>query len=79
MNTAILLNAAQKIGAGLSTTGLIGAGLGIGFIFGSLINATARNPILKNDLFKIAILGFALTEAIALFGLMMSFLILFAF
>ncbi len=77
MSINILLNAAQKIGAGLSTTGLIGAGLGIGFIFGSLINATARNPNLKNDLFKTAILGFALTEAIALFTLMVTFLILF--
>ena len=33
---------------------------------------------LKDELFKMAILGFALTEAIALFSLMMAFLILFA-
>ena len=33
---------------------------------------------LKDELFKLAILGFALTEAIALFSLMMAFLILFA-
>jgi F0F1-type ATP synthase membrane subunit c/vacuolar-type H+-ATPase subunit K len=31
------------------------------------------------QLFAYAILGFALTEAIALFGLMMAFLILFGF
>ena len=34
--------------------------------------------LLKDELFKLAILGFALTEAIALFSLMMAFLILFA-
>jgi hypothetical protein len=33
----LLLQASQKIGAGLSASGLAGAGIGIGFIFGSLI------------------------------------------
>lgn len=65
----------RKIGAGLSTCGL--AGVGIGLIFASLISGISRNPLLKEDLFKTAILGFALTEAIALFALMISFLILF--
>lgn len=73
----LFVQAAQKIGAGLATFGLTGAGLGIGIIFASLISAIARNPGLKNDLFRTAILGFALTEAIALFALMFAFLILF--
>jgi F-type H+-transporting ATPase subunit c len=73
----MLLQAAQKIGAGLSTSGLAGAGIGIGFIFGSLILGTSRNPSMKDDMFRFAILGFALTEAIALFALMIAFLILF--
>lgn len=73
----MLLQASQKIGAGLATFGLTGAGLGIGVIFGALILGIARNPSLKNDLFRTAILGFALTEAIALFALMFAFLILF--
>ena len=73
----MLLQAAQKIGAGLSTFGLAGAGIGIGVIFASLISGIARNPTLKDELFRTAILGFALTEAIALFALMISFLILF--
>ena len=73
----MLLAAAQKIGAGLATGGLTGAGIGIGIIFGSLIFGIARNPLLKDDLLQIAVLGFALTEAIALFALMFAFLILF--
>ena len=73
----MLLQASQKIGAGLATIGLAGAGVGIGVVFGALIVGTARNPNLKDDLFRTAILGFALTEAIALFALMMAFLILF--
>lgn len=39
----------------------------------------SRNPSLKSELFSMAILGFSLAEAIALFGLMVAFLILFAF
>lgn len=73
----MLVQASQNIGAGLSTFGLAGAGVGIGFVFSSLILGTSRNPSLKEELFKFAILGFALTEAIALFALMLAFLVLF--
>ena len=76
--TNVFLPAAKVIGAGLSTTGLAGAGAGIGIVFGAFILGVSRNPDLSDDLFKLCILGFALTEAIALFALMMSFLILFA-
>jgi F-type H+-transporting ATPase subunit c len=46
-------------------------------VFGSLILATSRNPSLRAELFRLAILGFALTEAVGLLALMMAFLILF--
>ena len=72
-----LLQSAQKLGAGFSTFWLAGAVVGIGLIFAALINGIARNPTIKDDLFKAAILGFALAEAIALFALMIAFLILF--
>jgi len=44
-----------------------------------LVSSIARNPSQQRQLFLYTILGFALTEAIALFGLMVSFLILFGF
>lgn len=75
----MLLTAAKLVGAGLATIGLAGAGVGIGNVFGSLLIAVSRNPNEKDELFRLAILGFALTEAIALFALMMAFLILFTF
>lgn len=74
----MLLQASKFIGAGLATIGLAGAGVGIGTVFGALVLGVSRNPSLRDDLFKLALLGFALTEAIALFSLMMAFLILFA-
>lgn len=74
----ILLQSAKFLGAGLATIGLAGAGVGIGTVFGALVVGISRHPSLRDELFKMAILGFALTEAIALFSLMMAFLILFA-
>jgi len=66
------------IGAGLATIALIGPGIGIGGVFASLVLGTSRNPALRGQLFTYAILGFALVEAIALFALMVAFLILYA-
>lgn len=74
-----MLAGMKLIGAGLATISLAGAGAGIGTVFSGLMQAVARNPFMLKQLFIYAILGFALTEAIALFGLMMAFLILFAF
>ena len=74
----MILDAAKMIGAGAATIGLAGAGAGIGTVFGAYIIGFSRNPSLQQEMFKICILGFALTEAMALFCLMMAFLILFA-
>lgn len=73
----MIVQAAKIVGAGLATIGLAGAGVGIGLVFGSLIEATARNPSLRAQLFSYAILGFALAEATGLFALMIAFLLLF--
>jgi len=75
----MLLQSAKMIGAGLATIGVSGSGVGIGIVFGSLVNAISRNPSLTQELFKYAILGFALTESVLLFALLIAFLILFAF
>lgn len=44
----------------------------------TLLSPPCRNPSLKQQLFSYAILGFALSEAMGLFCLMVAFLILFA-
>jgi F-type H+-transporting ATPase subunit c len=67
----------KAIGAGNATSGVGGAGMGIGVVFGSYIIAVSKNKDLERQLFSYTILGFALVEAIALFALMMGFLILF--
>jgi len=74
----IMVQSAKIIGSGIATVGLAGAGVGIGTVFGNLISATSRNPALRNQLFSLAVLGFALSEATGLFCLMMSFLLLYS-
>ena len=74
----MLLQAAKYVGAGLATIGLAGAGVGIGTVFGALVLGISRNPSLKDEMFRVAILGFALAEAVALFALVIVFLLLFA-
>ena|GEM_PF-40152 len=71
-----MLIAAKCIGAGVSTVGVCGADVGIGVVFGCYLIALSRNPSLEKEMFVYAFLGFALSEATALFALMVSFLIL---
>ena len=73
------MEAAKLIGAGLAVIALAGVGVGIGNIFAALVNAIGRNPSAKNEVSGIGILGFALTEAVALFALVIALLLLYTF
>lgn len=72
-----MLVALKMLAAGIAVTALNGVGIGIGIVFHGLLEGVAQNPRMSNDLFRYAILGFALTEAIALFTLMVTFLLMF--
>ena len=61
-------NAAKLIGAGLATISLAGVGVGIGQIFGSYISGSLRNPAAAPKVIGNVLLGFALTEAVALYA-----------
>jgi len=76
MEEAIVL-AAKALGAAIAVLPLFGVGLALGNLFSNLINSVARNPEVRDTVFPIGILGFALTEAIGLFALVIAFLILF--
>jgi F-type H+-transporting ATPase subunit c len=71
------LQAARYIGAGIAAIGMIGAGIGVGNIWASLIASVARNPAAKGEVTTFAFVGFAVTEFIALLALVIAFLILF--
>jgi len=69
---------AKYIGAGLATIGVVGAGAGIGIVFAGLLMAISRNPFKETRLVQLALLGFALCEAMGLLAIMMAFLILYS-
>jgi F-type H+-transporting ATPase subunit c len=66
---------ALGVGAGLGT---IGPGIGVGYIFGKVIESVTRQPEMRGEIQSIMWLGFALTEAIVfyafIFGLIAFFL-----
>jgi F0F1-type ATP synthase membrane subunit c/vacuolar-type H+-ATPase subunit K len=72
-----IVNAGHAIGAGSATFGLAGAAIGVGVIFGLFVYGITKNPTSEKAAFKYVMLGFALTEAVGLLSIMMSFLILF--
>ncbi len=69
--------AAKLIGAGLAAMGMIGAGIGVGNVWSSFFAAIARNPASKDEIGANIWIGFAVTEAIALFALLISLMLLF--
>jgi F-type H+-transporting ATPase subunit c len=73
-----LTTASKAVGAGLATIGVVGAGAGIGIVFAGLLHAFSRNPGREARLMQMALLGFALTEAMGLLAIMMAFLILYS-
>jgi len=67
-----MVEVSKNLGMGTAAIRLTGAGIGIGLVFAALLNAVARNPALRGQLFSYAILGFAFVEAIGLFDLMVA-------
>ncbi|GAB0056573.1 MAG: ATP synthase F0 subunit C [Magnetococcales bacterium] len=67
---------ASFIGMGLAATGLGGAGIGLGYMFGKAIEAFARQPSAEGQLSKYVWIGAAFVEAIALYGLVLAFIIM---
>ncbi|KAK9104787.1 hypothetical protein Scep_021631 [Stephania cephalantha] len=70
-----MLEGAKLIGVGAATIASPGAAISIRNVLSSLIHFVSRNPSLAKKSFGYAILDFDLTEAIALFALMMVFVI----
>ena len=86
--TTELVHLAQEAGGGVTDEGLkavahglvyglaaIGPGVGIGLVFASAIEAMARQPETAGETRTTMFLGFALIEALALFGFVLAFIL----
>lgn len=60
------------VGYGLSA---IGGAIGVGLVFAAYIQGVARQPEAQRVLQPIAFLGLALTEALAILGLVFAFVL----
>jgi F-type H+-transporting ATPase subunit c len=71
-------NAIAIMGAGIGAgVAAVGAGIGIGLIGGHALEAVARQPEALGDIRSTMILAAALVEGVALFAVVICFLIVF--
>jgi F-type H+-transporting ATPase subunit c len=67
----------KLLASALALLPILGVGIGLGLIFASYNTAVGRNPSAAEQLDKKFFLTFALTEALAIFALVISLVILF--
>ena len=65
------------LGAGLACIGMGLAAMGVGNIFGNFLSGALRNPSAADGQFGRLIFGFAVTEALGIFSLLIAFLLVF--
>lgn len=65
------------IGAGMAALTGIGAGIGIGLATSKAVDAIARQPEAESKISKNLLLGCALAEGTAIFGMVVALLIVF--
>lgn len=65
------------IGAGIAVLTGLGAGVGMGIATGKAVEAVARQPEAQNKINSILLLGLALTESTAIYGFVISLIMIF--
>lgn len=71
--------AAKTIGMALAVgLGVIGPGIGLGILVGKALEAIGRNPEASGSITTTMFIGVAFTEALAIFALVVGFIIKFA-
>lgn len=68
---------AALIGAGIAVLSGVGAGLGIGVVSGMTVQSIARQPEAMGKFTGIFFIGVALAESTAIYGLVVSLLLIF--
>ncbi|MDR0552196.1 MAG: ATP synthase F0 subunit C [Spirochaetaceae bacterium] len=70
-------NGLYAVAAGIAVLTCLGAGIGIGIVFGKAVEGIARQPEASGKIMTTTILGAALAESTAIYGLVVALIILF--
>lgn len=65
------------IGAGIAILAGLGTGIGEGIAASKAVEAVGKNPDAESKIRTMMILGIGLTETVAIYGMLISFLIMF--
>ena len=68
---------AAYIGAGLAMVGAAGVGAGQGYVAGRACDSIARNPEVESKIRTFLIIGAAISETSAIYGLIIAFILIF--
>ena len=77
MMVNLLVDMGPAIGAGLAALTGLGAGIGMGIATGKAVEATARQPEAVGQIRTMLLLGLAFAETTAIYGLLVSLLLIF--
>ena len=75
--TAFVLGC-SAIGAGIAVATGIGTGAGVGFAAGKAAEAVGRQPEARGSILSTMLVGAAVAETAAIFGLLVAIILLFA-
>lgn len=67
----------RALGAGLAAIACIGGGIGTGIATSKAVEGIARQPEASNEILKVLLIGGALSEATAIYGLLIAFILIF--
>lgn len=67
----------RYVGAGISTIACMGSGIGQGFAGGKAVEAVSRNPEVESKIRTQFVIGAAIAESGAIYGLVVSLILIF--
>ena len=73
-----IADAAKYLSIGICSLVMIAVAKWLAEIWITIINTVSRNPSVKNDVTLFAYIGAGMTEAIALYALVLAFIVLFS-
>ncbi|AJC49623.1 ATP F0F1 synthase subunit C [Mycoplasma flocculare] len=65
------------LGAGIAMIGVIGVGAGQGHSVGKACEAIARNPEAQKQVFRVLVIGTAISETSSIYALLVAFILIF--